>query len=868
MSERDAQDEEFHEDLTAQREAAAEEFDELQFDQHPRDVLGDAIEELVGELPQRSAFAFTTRNKRAADAFTVRNKRAADDINSARELVRAGQNAADHGMRVAAQIMQIIHSGRLAAASWVQEGQDVAEEAERMSQQVLMALNPLVAALDLIDAGRGGSMSKASFDRKIADVRESIQAVDRVSARADKFLIQGYSASRSKQRSALRVLGDAIVEFLEPGDEAGSLQFQGKEDYIRGETECLHGMDIVGTVPGRGALGGRMVTQMQPAGFVPRQLSGGKSFLSLKTRPTKALDHDGAINKARMVAKDMKMVSASLKNFNSERKKGIVGEADWLEIAGEIGAFAEDLDVDGVTVLVGDAADAFDDVVGAIKIPKRGKRKIPSDAEVRRLAKELSSLAYKLEQRAGKHAATVAKQKAKVTALTKGAIKATAAAAARKPLTLSKTPPISLKAASMPGRTMTVAPSVVKAISRVVGDVPTDPSDPAYNDFWGITPEGGGGGGGGGYQPSGDTGYAPTGDYTEPELPPGPEDNYGMGPPPTLENLDTVAPLVPGVDFTPDPYGQAVEDQKVYRSVGDAPAVPGAMYYVGSPALSSAPNSAVGSVGSRSFWQGGDGFGFFGNGNPLSGNPRAIGWRFRDGEKFFIATPVPPQFTSVQDLATNSESRGWGPIVGQPGKDVGNLRFDVAKNAFFWFLDKAPQELRNEERATRLNKAILEYQTELGAAKNDYVKAVAQAKTRKEEADQRARDWARQQETMQQDQTKFEQQQLQQQAQLEMQYAQQEQQLAQQYAQLDVQREQAETRAYDQWLQQGGAQQEGGGGWEQEGGWQQEAGPFDDVDRGAMPVSRGGGGGPWDDLAPEELSDSFSMMDDQPIWDD
>ena len=159
------------------------------------------------------------------------------------------------------------------------------------------------------------------------------------------------------------ILGD-VVEELTRGADAGPIEFEGKEDYIRGATACLRGMDIVGCVPHQvgAALSTRLSLQNLPVGYTLKNQPGGKSFLSLvapkpppgkgggivRTAMTtyagknKPPSNETTVNKAKTVAKNARTVARSLKNFKSppakvptSTKKPIVGDGIKRMMPGE-----------------------------------------------------------------------------------------------------------------------------------------------------------------------------------------------------------------------------------------------------------------------------------------------------------------------------------------------------------------------------------------------------------------------------------------------------------------------------------------------------------------------------------------------------
>jgi hypothetical protein len=228
--------------------------------------------------------------------------------------------------------------------------------------------------------------------------------------------------------------------------------------------------------------------------------------------------------------------------------------------------------------------------------------------------------------------------------------------------------------------------------------------------------------------PPADSGTAPATAVPGPGTP-GPEES-ALGPAPT-----TAPPLVPGVDFTPEPT-PASQDTAFYDSSMTANA--GVVYYDGSLKFSLADHNTVGSF-SRMY-------------QPISaaaaggGAPGdASGFELHDdGWYYYYASNYHDAVQdqrwqraadeTAQQRSDTSKKNGWGPIVGNPNGWTAGLRLETDTGKFFWFRDKAPAQFTAADDLARLNKARLDYQTQLTAARADDLQAAAQDKANQKTA--------------------------------------------------------------------------------------------------------------------------------------
>lgn len=248
--------------------------------------------------------------------------------------------------------------------------------------------------------------------------------------------------------------------------------------------------------------------------------------------------------------------------------------------------------------------------------------------------------------------------------------------------------------------------------------------DPAYG---GSVPADPYGSGGGGSAPA-----APT--YTAP----GPDTNYGLGPAPTLAAAKA-AFLEPGTFEQEAPGGE----QTTYYSL-PAGAIP--FTFDRSP-----PFKAICSY------------------NTFHKNPQAPGgqdsngvgagfeWHGDAGSRWWVYWPdngstnnvVPPNAQEAADLDVMYDAgiaKNWGPLIGNPTmKDWAGLRYlhDGSKT-WFWFRESAPDWASAPELQKLLNQMVLDYNTQLTAAKQNYAAQVAQdaldAKTASDTAKAQARE--------------------------------------------------------------------------------------------------------------------------------
>ncbi len=608
--------------------------------------------------------------------------------------------------------------------------------------------------------------------------------------------------------------------------------------YIRGSSACLRGLDILGAIPQLGSpMGKKMVVNKQPVGFAVKKTPAGKPIIAQVVKPGKPLDHARSIASAKQVAQRAQSVSSKLdKAIKAGGAKQIVGHP-WLTIVG----------VGGRRMVV----------------PKM------SASQMKKLSSDLTTAAKKLSKSADTHQTFVSKatssqkaglQKAK-NAYNPSGTKGTQVVVGGFVLGAGsdwvdvEDDWVTLIGAELlgagtpdpanPGNYTDGTPDTVdQLVPDSTGNMVPNPNYGAQSTSTSSTT-----------MPGGTVTPGAASDGT-----PGPP-NYGMGSPPSLSGgvitmSDGTSWPVAGIDFVADPFGgDPSQDAQVYSTdLGNIPA--GAVYYDPS-VMGPMPYQGWGSFHrffpqkDQSDGKGNSGF-QWGGGDPSIMD--GVYWWYHGataGTEYKhenAGNSLADGYSGAQDLATReneSVKQGWGPLIGNPQGWTRGLRIDRSKNAFFWYWDQAPQAAQmsgpNGLQA-KLNQAILDYNTQLTAAKANYAAAIATDQLNAKQA--AAMQVQQQQEDAQaQHQAEIAQMQAQaqepaleqQQAQLALQQEQQRLAYQKQQQQFAAQQQQAEVQAYQQFLSQpmpAGAPSDGGGGAPDQGGDQgggAAPGPFDDV---------------------------------------
>lgn len=631
------------------------------------------------------------------------------------------------------------------------------------------------------------------------------------------------------ESAADELLGNALAE-LEQSPDVGPIEFQGREDYIRGETACLRGCDIVGLVPQLGSrqgydLLGLSLSAILPAGMqrtAVRNISQSPAIL--QGRVGFKLDKSGAKPRSVLVIPTRKghRPTSDVSVFNAaavaKRANLIANEIDRRIAA------AKKTGVHGY------------DLLGAVRRSKSAPKVTVSQAKA--LVADLRRSATKTADAGKSHANLAAARKAKVAA--------------------------ALAAGKAPGRTVN-APTGVRGddgigsdpfddvgdFAEIVGEdlqilgeffastaiggwKSDDPNSPDYNVWEGP-----------GEPPAGD--LAPPG--TTPGAPgaappsysdgrhPGPDTNYGMPPVPTYADARAEF-LAPGT------FAQVTgDDETTPYTVQPSGSIP----YDGSRPLS---NSDIGTYSYFRF-KGLDGNQPQGGAGNLGGYPHGAGiywnnngwWQFwPDSKDEAGKTTTGWEWTkTTQGAAEQAKKFGWGPLIGNPYNDFAGLRYDESTGQYFWLRDRAPEWVQRPMIDLLLNQMVTDWVTAHTAAKTKYDDQVtqdfldaqaitAENKRRFKEDSEIARAADLAAKARAESDLAFQQQQAQAQAQLQQQQAQtdeaayqQDVQQQQAQAQVELQQQQAETKAYEAWLQSPQAQQpQGDGGGE---------GPFEDLNQ-------------------------------------
>lgn len=274
-----------------------------------------------------------------------------------------------------------------------------------------------------------------------------------------------------------------------------------------------------------------------------------------------------------------------------------------------------------------------------------------------------------------------------------------------------------------------------------------------------------------------------------------PAQNYGLGEPPT-----SPPPLVPGMDYAPDPTPgkDGYQDFTVYSGLPNGAVVfdgvthPPQHMDIGSyvafwgPMTGAADQRGEGvgpdRPGAETSWQGGfrlhnDGWWYNWNGDNQKGSD--VG--------------------NLQKMG--SSPHHWGPLVGNPAQGLRGLRYDISGNQFFWFRDAAPAWATGNDDQARLNQAILDYKAAYAAAAANAAQVAAQNLLDQKTAAEVARASTAEDQAHQLDMQKAADQAETQQAQLDQQQAAFDQQMAQQQtkqsADLDYQQGQLDLRTQE-----------------------------------------------------------------------
>ncbi|MES2179848.1 MAG: hypothetical protein V4550_18450 [Gemmatimonadota bacterium] len=680
------------------------------------------------------------------------------------------------------------------------------------------------------------------------------------------------------------ILGEIFEELVPPGPAIGPIEFQGHEDYIRGETACLRGVDIVGSVPQFASrAGARMTTR-------PSVLQGRAQFVKAVS-PV-----HGRIHTAMVIPKTMTRKSDAVTVANAR-----AAAKNALQIAAKLDHAIAAAQYKPATKtvkrsVVGESESLIGSVLSTIKnaflgTPPRKTRSghtVPSLAQVKKLAVDLRNAGVKTAAAADTHATVTATAKAKTVA----GVKAAAMLLNPKGATgvhgifgdHHNAPPLdrehfeilgvgnpfedvideAQEAFDIVGAQATFLGDMLHAM--VIGAGTPDPTHPGYNTDQspipsqpGDTPDGNGwlqpsgaldpafgdlsyadsaqygGAGASGGAPGGSTdGAYSTGRY------PGPDTNYGMKSAPTMSDAQK-AYMDPSAFMSEPPGGE--QTQYNAANVDDLKArYTGAIPFTFDLGSSHVPPFK--GITSYNTWmpKKDKPYADYSDGNHPNGG---FEWHGTDGSRWFVYAPTnvsslnPPNAQEASNLDVMfdaSGAHGWGPLVGNPNNaEYGGLRYAYGSGGagapmFFWFRNAAPPWATAQDQLVLYNQMLTDWNTDMTTAKSNYAAQVAQDFADAQTAAQIAKTTQTENAAAAHqadlaavaDQTQQAQLATQQQAQDVAYQGQQDQAQAQQQ-QLAFQQGQAESQAYADFLKAGGAMQDQGQG--------QPSGPFDDVEQ-------------------------------------
>ncbi len=712
------------------------------------------------------------------------------------------------------------------------------------------------------------------------DAIEAMQvsiAQDRVDAAA-AWDEEGPPGDSPTLRHGKDILGDAIVEALSNGPAIGPIEFQGKEDYIRGEdgkamapgaTACLRGCDIVGLVPEFGSRKGYDLLGAAPVSFSTAMRTAPATTQRTAVRNISQSASATQGHTQFQLAKSplgRKTVMAVIPR-TARRKSNAVIIANAKNAAKRAAQIADSLDRRvAAAAKKGIHGDGYD-LLGALRVARRGavsKGPKLSPSQVTRLSKDLRAAGKKVGEAATKHETVMATFNAKIAEAAKktggksvGAPTGTRVVGKDSPFDdLKEDPGNSVHMlgddpfddlAPADGPTVEIFGELLESLvlgdsgnAEIVGGWRSDdPNSPDYN-IWD----------GPGEPPAGD--LLPPGDPGVPGAPgagpqlyssgryPGPdENNYGVGPKPTT--ADAQKAFMNPAEYDPETVGETDFETQVGKVYATLPR--GAVLYDGSRPF------GKDDVGSVSYF-----LGKWGTADPVGGPGNGYTWNnngwwvyFWKDTGYTNSGKELRAYTGsggTSEVQLDSIKNNWGPIVGNPSRPA-FVNLHYCNDGFFWFRDRAPDWAKQSEILVLYNGMLTEHESLLTEAKANYATQAAadfdDAKTANDEtkrrlredsdkaraADIAAKDAEAQRLVDEREAARLDAEAARTQAQFDEQQYQSESQLANQQAQIDLQQQQAETQAYAAWLQSPEAQQ--GGGQPQEPAY---SGPFDDLYQG------------------------------------
>lgn len=549
-----------------------------------------------------------------------------------------------------------------------------------------------------------------------------------------------------------------------------------------------HGTAVLGAAPPR---------RVPPrAGFVGRTTPNGNKVLSLTPGKVKKGDHLASIKNAADVGKRAVSIGTRLQQALNRPTTRVRGD----EVLGaDFEVLGDDFEVLGDDVM-GTDRDSDYEVLGAAPkakpklAPKKGKKRILTRAEIKKIADATVASGKKLLATADKYAKLVdtneakkqkgiekaKKQTSKVKVSSN--VKAIKAQAGKTSTVRPSAAPVAARTAARPGAAPVMQRSVVRGDEvmgadfevlgdeilgagfevlgdfeimgleaqaealglelhhmvqdEIVGYDPTNPPDPQNPGYLmdGTSDPDATSGAAGGFDPFATTASDPTIDpYADPGAPPMPTLATVQA---ALANPQTAAEQF-NFTYQADPAPDGVD----WSSYPVLP--PGAIMFQGNPALDQSDEAGAGSLNRFTIEDSAV------KNSPRGKNPVAKvlggedsgfqlnkdGWQTYDhgsGGSGYSS----PNAREMIDLSKASMDNGWGPIVGRPGTAASGLRMLAGSNPpqFFWFFDKAPSFARTAKEQEILQQALLDYQTLLTAYKADVAAKAAADQLDREQA--------------------------------------------------------------------------------------------------------------------------------------
>jgi len=616
----------------------------------------------------------------------------------------------------------------------------------------------------------------------------------------------------------------------------------------------VHGIDVCGASMSTPAQSmGRMITQAAK--------SGQRAVVSQPSNAVTTLTQGKPPKSGFSVSKSPLKGRAHIVQHVAPASKHRATNAESIRLARQVSARTQKHAQQILKKLAQDKKARMTPVVGALARPRIISHPHLSPAEIKKIAQDALKTSKALSTNADKHQSTVSNY----TTRQRSGLDATRRAYG----------PRGQKGVRVTGIEDFDILGVLSDYDIVGAPTDPDPTNPGYLIDGSPDPN---------YDPS--TGSS---SYTDPSSVPdsGTGDSGVPGPPDYgVPVPDQTAGQLQLGEYAPDPMGPGgVGDQNVYAFPGSgADGLPeGAILYdkttmkpwgwqaVGSFTRFNPSGDTSNGHGNSGFqWGGGDasimdGWYWWWHG-ATSGTeykhdtgPQPTGANYPPYSQALAGTPDAPA------RAQASIQCGWGPLIGNPADpDFHSIRYDMQGDRWFFFYDSAPAWAKAPGDMVRYNQALLDYNTQLTAAKANYADEVAQDALAQKQAADAARTNAAEDAAAQHQADIAAIQQQTQQTQMDQQFQQQQQQYEAQQGQYDLQERKQALDYYGQHpdeLYQAGSPAD-------DGSDQGDGGPVDDgsqqsEDRNYIDQGRGDGGGS-DDLSDtgDSVDDINTMMDE------